>query len=114
MSADRRGLERVPILGSLPAGVMLYSPMAVLEMSPGGLTIETSFPLQPGSLHDLRLSLGACTLIVSGRVTHSRLTDVDRDTVIYRTGVEFVDVSERVRTAISEYLALLETGRAGG
>jgi hypothetical protein len=113
MSADRRGSERLPILGSLHAEVMVYAPMAVLEIGPGGVTVETTFPLHLDSPHDLRLSLGACSLVARGRVTHSRLTDVDHDTVTYRTGLEFVEVPERVSNAIAEYLAVIKAGRAG-
>lgn len=113
MSADRRGFERVPILGSLPAEVMVYAPMAVIDISPAGVTVETSFPFHLGSLHDLRLTLGAGALVITGRVTHSRLTDVDQDVVTYRTGLEFVDVSERVTNAIREYLTALERSRGG-
>jgi len=60
----------------------------------------------------LRLSLGACALVVTARVTHSRLTAVDQEVVTYRTGLEFVDAPERVSSAISEYLAALRSGRA--
>jgi hypothetical protein len=114
MSADRRDLERTPILGSLSAEVMVYAPMAVTDVSPGGATVETTFPLHLGSVHDVRLSLGGCSLVMKARVTHSRLTDVDRDVVIYRTGLEFVEVSARASGAIEEYLAGLKAARAGG
>jgi len=114
MSADRRASERLPILGSLPGEVTISAPMAVMDIGAGGLTIETSFPLHLGSVHHLKLSLGATTLVATARVTHSRLTDVERDIVTYRTGLEWVEPSDGVRAAIDEYLGSVKKGRAGG
>src|SRR4051812_6428055 len=98
MDGDRRDAERISILGNLPAEVMVYAPMAVKEIGHGGLTAETAFPLHLDSLHDLRLALDACSVIVKGRVVHSRIIDVDQDIVTYRTGFEFVEQPERVST----------------
>jgi hypothetical protein len=113
MDGDRRDAERISILGNLPAEVMVYAPMAVKEIGHGGLTAETAFPLHLDSLHDLRLALDACSVIVKGRVVHSRIIDVDQDIVTYRTGFEFVEQPERVSTAITEYVSALKANRAG-
>jgi len=113
MNADRREDERITILGNLPAEVMVYVPMAIKEIGHGGLTAETSFPLHLDSLHDLRLALDACSVIVKGRVVHSHIIDVDQDVVTYRTGFEFVGLAERVSTAITEYVSALKANRAG-
>lgn len=113
MDGDRRDAERISILGSLPAEVMVYAPMAIREIGHGGLTAETSFPLHLDSLHDLRLALEACSVIVKGRVVHSRIIDVDQDVVTYRTGFEFVELSEPVSMAITEYVTALKSNRAG-
>jgi hypothetical protein len=113
MTGDRRDAERVSILGSLPAEVMVYVPMAIKEIGHGGLTAETSFPLHLDSLHDLRLPLEACSVVVKGRVVHSRIIDVDQDVVTYRTGFEFVELPERVGTVITEYVNALKANRAG-
>ena len=113
MNGDRRDAERISILGSLPAEVMVYAPMAIREIGHGGLTAETSFPLHLDSLHDLRLALEDCCVIVKGRVVHSRIIDVDQDVVTYRTGFEFVELSEPVSLAITEYVTALKSNRAG-
>ncbi|MEE2613328.1 MAG: hypothetical protein VX975_05855, partial [Acidobacteriota bacterium] len=52
--ASRLDTERVKILGGLQGEVMVYQPMTIMEISRGGAQIETSFPLQLGSLRDLR------------------------------------------------------------
>ena len=83
---------------------MVFQPTAVLQMSHGGMQVETGFPLQLDSLHDFRLTLGDRSVVVKGRVAHSRISDVDQDIVTYRTGVEFIELSERVQTAIALFI----------
>jgi hypothetical protein len=113
VSDDQRDAERLTILGDLYGEVMLYEPMLIKEIGVGGATIETRFPLHLDSLHDLRLVLGELSVVVKGRVVHSRICDVDQDIVTYRTGIEFVEASERVENAIAEYLDAVRTTRAG-
>jgi hypothetical protein len=96
--------ERLTILGDLFGEVMVYEPMLIKEIGVGGATVETRFPLHLNSLHDLRLLLGPRPVIVKGRVVHSHISDVDQDIVTYRSGVEFVEPSERVISAVVEYL----------
>lgn len=83
---------------------MVYQPTAVRQMSHGGMQVETAFPLQLDSLHDFRLTLGDRSVVVKGRVAHSRISDVDQDIVTYRTGVEFIELSERVQAAIAHFV----------
>ena len=113
MSADKRFHERVPILGELQGEIMVFQPMQLKEISQGGLTVESRAPLHLDSLHDLRLTLGANSVVVKARVVHSRISDVDQDIVTYRTGMEFVDLSDRVRAAIAEFLQTLKANRSG-
>jgi hypothetical protein len=114
MGREKRDAERVPILGDLIGEVMIFEPMRVKEMSVTGASIETAFPLHLNSLHDLRLALGDRSIVVKGRVVHSRISDVDQDIVTYRTGVEFIEVSERVVAAISQFLETVKAHRGGG
>jgi len=110
---DKREGERVPILGELQGEIMVFQPMLIKEISRGGATIETRAPLQLNSLHDLRLTLGERSLVVKGRVVHSRISDVDQDIVTYRTGMEFVEPSERTLTAIVDFLESVKADRSG-
>jgi hypothetical protein len=113
MSADKREGERVPILGELHGEIMVFQPMQIKEISRGGATVETRTPLHLNSLHDLRLTLGDKSVVVKGRVVHSRISDVDQDIVTYRTGMEFVEPSERVRTVIDQFLESVKADRSG-
>ena len=105
--------ERVPMLGQLGGEIMVYEPMAVTELSVAGMAVETRFPLNLNSLHDMRLALGLRTVIVKGRVVHSHITDVDQELVTYYSGLEFVDLPEHVLTAIEEFLAAVKAHRSG-
>ena len=111
--ADKRDTERVPILGELQGEMMVFQPMLIKEISESGATVETRFPLHLNSLHDIRLILGNTSIILKGRVVHSEITDVDQDIVTYRTGLEFVEISNRIALVIEDYLARVKTDRSG-
>jgi hypothetical protein len=111
MASDKRDTDRVSILGELHGEIMVFEPMAVKEVSRGGAQIETRLPLQINSLHDLRLTLSDSSVVVKGRVVHCHISDVDQDIVTYRSGVEFVEPSERVQGVILDFLEAIRTGR---
>lgn len=104
MTTNRRDTERIDLLGALQGEVMVFQPTTIRQISPGGLEVETGFPLQLDSLHDFRLTLSDRSLVVKGRVVHSSIADVDQDVVIYKSGIEFVDTPDHVRRAIDEFL----------
>ena len=108
---DKRDTERIEILGDLLGEVMVYEPMAIKEISRGGAQIETGFPFQLDSLHDFRLTLGDRSVVVKGRVVHCSISDVDQELVIYRTGVEFIEPTERVYGAITDFIDAVKAGR---
>ena len=111
--SDKRDTERVLILGDLQGEVMLFEPLLIKEISRGGASVETRFPLHLNSLHDIRLTLAGKSVVLKGRVAHSRISDVDQDIVTYRTGIEFVDVSDRIESVIAEFLETLRLKRSG-
>ncbi|MGE3959196.1 MAG: PilZ domain-containing protein [Vicinamibacterales bacterium] len=108
---ERRTGDRTEILGDLRGEVMIYQPMAVREISQGGALIESSFPLQIDSLHDVRLELGDDSVVVKGRVVHSSIADMDREFVAYRSGLEFIQPSAGVREVIAKFIQAVKTGR---
>jgi len=85
--------------------------MAIREISRGGVRIEVAFPLQLGSLHELRLTLGYRSVVVKGRVAHCSVTDVEHELVVYTAGIEFVEPSDRVAAVIHEFIEAIQTGR---
>ena len=109
--SDKRDTERIQILGELHGEVMVFQPMAIKEISRGGAQVETGFPFQVDSLHEFRLSLGDRSVVVKGRVAHCSITDVEHELVLYLSGIEFIEPSERVAAVISEFLEAIQTGR---
>jgi hypothetical protein len=108
---DKRDGERIPILGELRGEVMVFQPMAVTEIGPRGAQVETAFPLQLDSLHQFRLALGDLSIVVKGRVVHCSISDVDQETVRYRAGIEFVEASNRISSAIEGFIDAVKAGR---
>ena len=112
MGADpKRGSERIELLGGLSGVVMMPQPTVVRQMGTGGMEIETAFPLHLDSLHDFKLTLGDRPVVLKGRVVHSHISDVDQDIVRYRSGIEFVEPSERVAAVIADFLQGIRQAR---
>ena len=112
VQSPTRNSERITILGALQGEVKVFQPTSVLEISRGGMQVETSFSFQVDSLHEFRLTLQDRSVVVKGRVAHSRITDVDQDIVMYRSGIEFVDLSEPVSDAIGAFIGELKQVKA--
>ena len=110
-SDNKRDGERIQILGELHGEVMVFEPLAIREISRGGAQVETAFRLQMDSLHELRLTLGDRSIVVKGRVVHCSISDVDQELVTYRSGIEFVELSDRVYSVISGFMDAIKDGR---
>ena len=108
---DKRDAERIEILGELHGEVMVFQPMAIKEISRGGAQVETGFPLQLDSLHECRLTLGDRSIILKGRVVHCSITDVDQELILYRSGIECIEPSDRVYSVISDFIDAIKSGR---
>jgi hypothetical protein len=110
---DKRRDERVAMLGTLHGEIMVFQSITVREISPHGVSIETAYALQIDSLHDVRLSLGERSVVVKCRVVHSHLSDVEQDTVHYRSGLEFVEPTMKTVAAIEYFLETVKENRRG-
>lgn len=108
----KRASERVPIRGTLHGDIMVFEPLVVREVSTKGASIETSFPMQIDSLHDVRLTLGDVSVVLKGRVAHSHVSEISRDIVTYRTGIEFIEPSAAVLGVLTTFLDELKASRA--
>jgi hypothetical protein len=110
----QRRTERLEIIGEPRGEVMVYQPITISEVSRGGAQVETAFPLQIGSLHDFRFVLGDRSIVVKGRVAHAHVSDVENEATIYRSGIEFVEPSERIVEAIGEFMDAVAAAKARG
>lgn len=98
--------------GQLTGEVTVYQPMTILDMSASGAQIETGFALHLDSLHEFRLSLGDRSVVVKGRIVHCQIGELKEGEVRYRTGLEFVEPSERVLAAIHSFVEAQREARA--
>jgi c-di-GMP-binding flagellar brake protein YcgR len=108
---EKRDRERVEILGELHGEIMVFQPLSIKEISRGGCLVETAFPLHLNSLHDIRLTLADQSVVLKGRVAHCRISDVDQEIVHYRSGVEFIELSDRIKEAIVHFIDAIKAGR---
>ena len=108
---NHRDAERIQILGDLRGEVMVFQPMAIREISRGGVQVETAFPLHLDSLHDCRLTLGDRSVIVKGRVVHCSISDVNQEVVMYRSGIEFIEPPDRVDDVVAGFIEAIRDGR---
>ena len=111
---ETRDTERISILGELHGEVMVFQPTTIREISRGGAQVETLFPLHVDSLHEFRLSLGDRSVVVKGRIAHCSISDMDQEVVTYRSGIEFVELSDRVFEVIADFIDAIKTGRRAG
>jgi hypothetical protein len=108
MSTDNRLSPRLEILGYVPGEITVLAPIAIRDLGPKGVQVESSFPLLLNSVHELRLHLAGDNLVVRGRVAHCRVADIGADVAVYRAGVEFLDVPPHVARAIEAHMERLE------
>ena len=109
---DKRSGERMAILGQLQGEIMVFQPMVVVEVSRTGATVDTRFPLQVDSLHDLRLTLPTGPVVVKARIAHSHISDVDQEIVTYRSGMEFIEPTEHAKAAVAEFIEQIKSIRS--
>lgn len=108
---EKRDRERIEILGELHGEVMIFQPLSIKEISHGGCLVETAYQLHLNSLHDVRLTLGERSVVLKGRVAHCRISDVDQEVVIYRSGIEFIEASDRISSVIVDFIEAIKAGR---
>jgi c-di-GMP-binding flagellar brake protein YcgR len=111
MSDERRREERLRILGTLPGDVTIVEPVRIIDLSQHGASVEIERSLPLESLHDVRLALGDRSAVVKARVAYCRVSDIWPDHMIYRAGLEFLDVSPHVRQAIAAFIAETKDAR---
>src|SRR3954471_1446818 len=108
---NKRDTERVAVPAPLYGEVKVYQPMTILDISRGGAQIETPFALQLDSLHDFRISLGDRSVVVKGRIAHCHIGELTEGVVRYRSGVEFIEISDHVQVAIEHFIEALKVAQ---
>lgn len=103
----KRAAERVP--GQLSGSVTVFQPMTILSISVKGMLMESAAALLNDSLHDFRLSLDDRSVVVKGRVVYCEIGELHQQGVLYRCGVEFIDVPAHALSAIGDFVAAHRT-----
>lgn len=111
MSDDRRAAPRLELVGGLPGEISVMAPTAVRDLGPSGVKLDSAFPLFVHSLHDLRLHLDDSVVVVKARVVYCQIADIGKDAVVYRAGLEFVDLPDHARAAIETFVAGRQDGQ---
>ena len=111
MADEKRDRERLPLEGRVKGEVMVFQPMTILDISVGGAQIETAFAFQLDSLHDFRLTLGDRSIVVKGRIAHCHIGELTEVAALYRTGVEFVELTEHASRAIGDFVSATKYSR---
>jgi hypothetical protein len=110
MSDDRRRSPRIELLGRLHGhSVSLDLPVRVVQISLGGMAIETAVSFPVGAMHLFRLTLGDdSTTELVGRVMHSRNTAPDGATPVFTTGVQFVEGDDESGGALGDLISRVQ------
>jgi hypothetical protein len=93
-ATDRRRSPRIEILGRLHGYTVAFDvPVAVREISLGGMTVQTGLALEEGAVHEFLLTLGDGSVVqLSGRVLHTRRgPDPAEGHGAYISGIQFVE-----------------------
>lgn len=111
MPAERRVNPRITVPGQVTGEVTIFQPVTILNISERGVEVETALQLQLEALHDFRLSLGPHSVVVKGRIVHSRIRELKKGEIIYRIGVEFIQMAPDARLAIEAFVEAQRAAR---
>ena len=107
----KRAAERVDVPGQVTGAVTVFQEMTILNISIGGMLMESPAALHNDSLHDFRLSLDGRSVVVKGRVVYCKIGELREGGVLYRCGVEFVELAPHVADAIGEFVKVHKAAR---
>lgn len=106
---ERRQYPRANVGGRKKGKVNATYDVSLLDISLGGALIEHVQAVQPESTFELGLILQGRNMELSCRVVRSAVHRSEEGPrgggkLIYRTGLEFVDISDAAREAIGDYI----------
>lgn len=108
--ADRRRHPRVPVHGEVMGSIHTIASAPFVDLSETGALLEASCALKPGSFYRLRFSIpGTGEMVLKTRVVRSFVHGFKpgpkgENALVYRTAVEFVEISPNDRAALHQHL----------
>lgn len=118
---DRRQHPRFTVVvGKATGRVTAVHDASLVDISFGGVLIEHSQVVRPGTTSSLDLDLEGRRLRLRCRVIRSVVNRIElqpdgEQALIYHTGLEFLDLSEETRQVIRDYIqSITEDGSGSG
>ena len=102
---ERRDSERVQVEGRIEGEVGLRLDSRVLMLSEGGMTARMPFAPEVGSMVGCALEIETQPVQVRAVVRDTHKEDTGGETPVHVVGLEFLDLSEDVRSRIQAYVA---------
>lgn len=108
MVGERRSVPRTELQKPVPARVKSALPARIMDISSQGAQLEVSTMLRPTVSCDLRIQLDDGDLAVRAIVRRCKawgfgLDEKDRRVLLYRAGLEFVDVAPEVMARLTAH-----------
>lgn len=115
---DRRQHRRFTVAGKATGRVTAVHDASLVDISFGGVLIEHSQVVRPGTTSSLDLDLEGKKLRLMCRVIRSVVNRIElqpdgEQALIYHTGLEFLDLSEETRQVISDYIQSITEDGSG-
>jgi hypothetical protein len=117
--AGRRRFPRYGLKTKTGGRLTAYDDASFIDISLGGVRVEHTQPMRPGTMSLLDLEFQGKKIRVTCRVVWSVVVRQDVDlngeaSMIYHTGLEFQNPSEETSQLIKDYLqSMIDEGKAG-
>ncbi|MFN3477067.1 MAG: PilZ domain-containing protein [Candidatus Methylomirabilales bacterium] len=111
----QRKAPRVQVYGRVQGQVSARIEAKLVDLSIGGARLEHTHTLHPGFIYFLTFSVGDRTLNVMSRVVWSSVSGTIKveggeSQLLYRSGVEFLDLGESDQKYLADLIASLGPG----
>lgn len=102
--SERRTANRVDTDGRLPGQLTLDLETDVLQISVGGMMVETPIPLEIGSKHQFTVGIDREDMELWGMVRNCQPHPPSGRPEVYRVGVEFYDLDEHQQSNLAGFV----------
>jgi len=98
---DRRSQRRLEVVGHLWGALDIMEPARVVDISLGGVLVESPVAVPPGSEQPIQLTVDGQPILVDARVCHIRRAPiVNAGRASYFVGYEFVSLPAALAEAL--------------
>jgi len=98
---DRRSQRRLEVVGHLWGALDIMEPARVIDISLGGVLVESPVAVPPGSEQPIQLTVDGQPIVVEARVCHIRRAPVvNAGRASYFVGYEFVTLPAALAEAL--------------